>query len=77
VFVKPLVANQHWTLTQVSANFTIALAFLGLGTVVGGLWMDRVGPRMVATAAGVFYGLGYIVASVGVAHSSLVGLYIG
>jgi MFS transporter, OFA family, oxalate/formate antiporter len=77
VFVKPLVANQHWTLTQVTANFTIALAFLGLGTVVGGLWMDRVGPRIVATVAGVFYGLGYIVASLGVGHGSLVGLYIG
>ena len=77
VFVKPLVASQHWTLTQVSLNFTIALAFLGMGTVIGGLWMDRVGPRMVATVAGVLYGLGYIVASVGVAHHSLAILYLG
>ena len=77
VFVKPLVSSQHWTLTQVSLNFTVALAFLGLGTVVGGLWLDRVGPRMVATVAGVLYGLGYIVASVAVGHNSLIGLYIG
>lgn len=77
VFVKPLVSGQHWTLTQVSLNFTIALAFLGVGTVIGGLWMDRVGPRMVATVAGVLYGLGYVVASFGVAHHSLPILYLG
>jgi len=77
VFVKPLVAGEHWTLTQVSLNFTIALAFLGVGTVIGGLWMDRVGPRMVATVAGVLYGIGYIVASMGVKNHSLLGLYIG
>jgi OFA family oxalate/formate antiporter-like MFS transporter len=77
VFVKPLVGSQHWTLTQVSLNFTIALAFLGVGTVIGGLWMDRVGPRTVATVAGVLYGIGYIVASVGVAHHSLPVLYLG
>jgi OFA family oxalate/formate antiporter-like MFS transporter len=77
VFVKPLVASQHWTLTQVSLNFTVALAFLGVGTVIGGLWMDRVGPRMVATVAGALYGLGYIVASIGVAHHSLGVLYLG
>ena len=77
VFVKPLVSGQHWTLTQVSLNFTIALAFLGVGTVIGGLWMDRVGPRMVATVAGVLYGLGYIVASFGVNNHSLGTLYLG
>lgn len=77
VFVKPLVATEHWTLTQVSLNFTIALAVLGLGTIVGGLWQDRVGPRMVATVAGVLYGLGYVVASFGVGNHSLPVLYLG
>ncbi len=77
VFVKPLVSSQHWTLTQVALNFTIALGFLGAGTVIGGMWLDRVGPRLVATVAGVLYGLGYIVASMGVAHGSLAGLYLG
>ncbi|ABF42923.1 major facilitator superfamily (MFS) transporter [Candidatus Koribacter versatilis Ellin345] len=77
VFVKPLVGGEHWTLTEVSLNFTIALAFLGVGTVIGGLWLDRVGPRMVATVAGVLYGIGYIVASIGVKNHSLTVLYIG
>ena len=56
VFVEPLVSTTGWTLTQVSLNFTLAIAFLGVGTIVGGLWQDRVGPRIVATAAGNAWG---------------------
>ncbi|MGA2989804.1 MAG: MFS transporter, partial [Candidatus Korobacteraceae bacterium] len=33
VFVKPLMGTEHWTLTQVSLNFTLAIVFLGVGTV--------------------------------------------
>ena len=58
----PLVAQHHWSLTQVSLNFTLAIAFLGVGTVVGGLWLDRVGPRRVAMVGGILYGIGYVLA---------------
>ena len=75
VFVGPLVAMTGWTLTQVSLNFTLAIAFLGLGTIIGGLWQDRVGPRPVATVAGVIYGLGYLLAGWFSARHSLGGLY--
>jgi OFA family oxalate/formate antiporter-like MFS transporter len=77
VFVKPLINTQHWTLTQVSLNFTLAIVFLGAGTVIGGLWQDRVGPRIVATVAGCLYGLGYAVAALAVSRHSLGGLYFG
>ncbi len=77
VFVKPLISREHWTLTQVSLNFTLAIVFLGVGTVIGGLWQDRVGPRLVASVAGVLYGAGYMVASLASARHSLVGLYLG
>ena len=63
VFVAPLVAMTGWTLTQVSLNFTLAIAFLGVGTIIGGLWQDRVGPRAVATVAGVIYGASYLLAA--------------
>src|SRR5512138_1317200 len=76
VFVSPLAALTGWTLTQVSLNFTLAIAFLGVGTVVGGLWQDRVGPRLVATTAGIVYGLSYMLASVAAAQHSLFGLYL-
>ena len=48
VFVKPLVVSQHWRLTQVSAVFSLAIFCLGIGTIIGGNWLDRSGPRVVA-----------------------------
>jgi MFS transporter, OFA family, oxalate/formate antiporter len=77
VFVKPLINSEHWSLTQVALTFTLAIVFLGVGTVIGGLWQDRVGPRVVASVAGVLYGIGFLVASYAVTHHSLNGLYIG
>src|SRR5512147_2811102 len=77
VFVKPLQSAHHWTLTQVSLTFTLAIAFLGVGTIIGGLWQDRVGPRRVATVAGVIYGVGYLIAGVAAKSQSLALLYIG
>src|SRR5690242_15557236 len=76
VFVAPLVAMTEWTLTQVSLNFTLAIAFLGVGTIIGGLWQDRVGPRRVATVAGVLYGLSYLGASWSASRHSLAGMYV-
>ena len=76
VFVKPLISVEHWTLTQVSLTFTLAILFLGVGTVIGGLWMDRVGPRKVATVAGVLYGVSYLLASLAASKHSLSGLYL-
>jgi MFS transporter, OFA family, oxalate/formate antiporter len=75
VFVQPLIKTTGWTLTQVSLNFTLAIAFLGLGTIIGGLWQDRVGPRPVATAAGVIYGASYLLAAYFASAQSLMGLY--
>lgn len=75
VFVAPLVTSTGWTLTQVSLTFTLAIAFLGVGTIVGGLWQDRSGPRPVATLAGLLYGAGYLLAGWFVSERSLGGLY--
>jgi OFA family oxalate/formate antiporter-like MFS transporter len=77
VFVKPLIAAESWTLTQVSLTFTIAIAALGVGTVIGGLWQDRVGPRVVATVAGLLYGAGFLISAWAVSAHSLGGLYAG
>jgi OFA family oxalate/formate antiporter-like MFS transporter len=77
VFVKPLISSTHWTLTQVSLAFTLSVVCLGAGTVIGGLWQDRVGPRRVATVAGILYGAGYMIAALAAAHHSLIGIYLG
>ncbi len=75
VFVAPLVSMTGWTLTQVSLNFTLAIAFLGVGTIIGGLWQDRVGPRPVATVAGLIYGTSYLLAAWFSSRHSLGGMY--
>lgn len=65
VFVSPLQAahkSAHWSVTEVTLTFTIAIAVLGIGAAIGGFWMDRVGPRLVATVAGVCYGVGVLLA---------------
>jgi OFA family oxalate/formate antiporter-like MFS transporter len=77
VFVKPLSASEPWSLFQISATFTISLAFIGTGAFLGGLWQDRVGPRVVASFAGVIYGCGFLLTSFAVSHHSLIGLYAG
>lgn len=77
VFKIPLIRTLGWKETDVQLNFTLAIVFLGVGTVIGGLWQDRVGPRKVASIAGVLYGLGYLVAAYAVSHQSLTIMYLG
>src|SRR5579862_7287684 len=75
VFKIPLMRTEHWSETQVQLNFTLAIFFLGMGTIIGGLWQDRKGPRIVATVAGVIYGVGYLLAALFTRDHSLDGLY--
>jgi OFA family oxalate/formate antiporter-like MFS transporter len=67
----------HWSETSVQLNFTITLFFLGVGTIVGGMWQDRVGPRRVASTAAILYGMGYVIAGIATMRHMLAGVYIG
>lgn len=62
VFRIPLTKNYGWTVSQVTLIFEFAIFMLGIAAFLGGLWMKRSGPRIVATAAGVCYGLGMVLA---------------
>ncbi|MBZ5628553.1 MAG: OFA family MFS transporter [Acidobacteriia bacterium] len=75
VFKIPLMRTEHWSETQVQLNFTLAILFLGFGTIIGGLWQDRKGPRLVASVAGLVYGIGYLLAGVFTTAHNLNGLY--
>jgi OFA family oxalate/formate antiporter-like MFS transporter len=77
VFKKPLMSAEHWKETPVQFVFSLAILMLGVGTIIGGLWLDKAGPRRVAATAGVIYGLGYLVSSFAASHHSLNGLYLG
>jgi len=77
VFVKPLMASEGWSQIQVTLTFNMAMACLGIGTVIGGWWQDKVGPRIVTTFAGFIYGLGFVVAAYSIKSHWLPGVYIG
>jgi OFA family oxalate/formate antiporter-like MFS transporter len=63
VFRIPLVKEFGWTIAQVSITFTLSFFFLGVTSFLGGLWVNRSGPRIVAMVAGVLWGGGVFLAS--------------
>jgi MFS transporter, OFA family, oxalate/formate antiporter len=63
VFRAPLAKQFHWTISQVTLTFTIAIMVLGFASFFGGLWLKKVGPRVVCMTGGVLYGLGVFLAS--------------
>jgi OFA family oxalate/formate antiporter-like MFS transporter len=63
VFRIPLVKEYGWSIAQVSFTFAIAWFFLGCTSVLGGLWLNRSGPRIVAVVAGLLWGGGVFLAS--------------
>src|ERR1700744_3580522 len=67
VFRVPLAKQFHWTISQITLTFTVAIFVLGIASFFGGLWLNKVGPRMVAMTGGVFYGGGLLLA--GFTHS--------
>jgi OFA family oxalate/formate antiporter-like MFS transporter len=63
VFRVPLASEFHWSISEVTLTFTIAIVALGFAAFFGGLWLKRVGPRVVALTGGVLYGAGVFLAS--------------
>jgi len=63
VFRIPLHNQFGWSISQITLTFTISIFMLGFASFVGGLWMNRVGPRTVALTAAAFYGAGVFLAS--------------
>src|SRR5438045_8629749 len=63
VFRIPLHNQFGWTISQITLTFTISIFMLGFASFVGGLWMNRAGPRTVALTAAIFYGAGVFLAT--------------
>jgi MFS family permease len=60
-------------------TYTTALMLLGLSAAFGGPWVERRGPRVAATAAAFFFGIGLLIGGIGLAihQSALVFLGMG
>jgi MFS transporter, OFA family, oxalate/formate antiporter len=63
VFRTPLTKQFGWSIADVTLTFTIAIFALGVAAFLGGLWLNKRGPRVVAMTGGVLYGLGVFLAS--------------
>lgn len=63
VFRAPLVKQFGWSISEVTLTFTVCIFVLGISAFLGGLWLNRVGPRVVAVTGGILYGLGVFLAS--------------
>jgi len=63
VFRTPLSKQFHWSISDVTLTFTICIFVLGVSAFFGGLWLNKMGPRVVALTGGFLYGLGVFLAS--------------
>jgi len=63
VFRVPLAKQFGWSISEITLTFTISIFVLGFAAFLGGLWLNRRGPRIVALTGGVLYGLGVFLAS--------------
>ena len=59
-FVDPMIAATHWKLSDVQWAFSLFVAFQTWVMPFAGFMIDRVGPRLFLTAAGVITGIGWI-----------------
>jgi|SRR5579871_241301 len=63
VFRIPLSKAYGWSISEVTATFLISWFFLGVSAFLGGIWMRRRHPRVVAMTAGLLWGGGVFLAS--------------
>ncbi len=77
VFRLPLMRSYGWTVSQVTMVFELAIFMLGVSAFAGGLWIKRSGPRPVAIAGGLCYGLGVVLAGRTGGHLALLYLTYG
>jgi OFA family oxalate/formate antiporter-like MFS transporter len=69
-FQSKIVLAFGWTNGVAAAAFSIAMFTLGLAAAAGGLLLPRAGPRRLALAGAIAYGLGHAVGAAGLAADS-------
>jgi MFS family permease len=79
-FNRPIIAvlpNAPSWFSPPYTTFTSALVILGLSAAFGGMWVERRGPRVAATAAALFFGAGLLIGGAGLALRQPVMVFLG
>ena len=79
-FNRPIIAlfpNDPAWFRPPYTTFTTALVLLGLSAAFGGPWVERRGPRVAATAAALFFGLGLLIGGIGLAVKQSFLVFLG
>ncbi|MFN9894264.1 MAG: OFA family MFS transporter [Acidobacteriota bacterium] len=63
VFRGPLAQLHGWSRAETIAPYRYSLLAFAMAMVLGGIWQDRKGPRVVATTGGVLLGVGCLLAA--------------
>ncbi|HLG99447.1 MAG TPA: OFA family MFS transporter [Bryobacteraceae bacterium] len=63
VFRGPLAELHHWSKAQTIAPYRYSLLAVAIGTIIGGLWQDRKGPRLVASVGGLMLFVGSLISA--------------
>src|SRR5437867_211963 len=75
--IQSLFPNEPWWFSPPYTTFTTALVLLGLSAAFGGPWVERRGPRVAATAASLFFGIGLIIGGIGLAIKQSILVFLG
>ncbi len=79
-FNRPILAifpNAPSWFSPPYTTFTTALVLLGLSAAFGGPWVERRGPRVAATAAAIFFGVGLAIGGIGLLIKQSVLVFVG
>lgn len=85
VFNEPLTrligiaghADGDWKLSEVGWIYSLAIVFLGLSAAIGGVWLEKVGPRRTMFIAACCFGGGFFISAAGVHLHQIWLLYLG
>ncbi|HPL62642.1 MAG: OFA family MFS transporter [Syntrophales bacterium] len=77
VFKKPLMGVHQWAETETQMAFIIFMFTVGVAAAFGGTLVDKKGPKFVATAGGVLFGIGTLLSGLADQMGSLFVLYLG
>ena len=64
VFRGPLAKAYGWSNVETNAPFSYSILALVAGTILGGLWQDRSGPRLIASVGGVLLAIGWMLSAI-------------